>query len=110
MRSTIKRGCVMLAALFMVVGIATSCGGKDHAASPVKSTAAPTLSEAEAPVMSEAEATDIATEAYAYAYPLVTMEYTRRGLTNVARGRRHQSADGTGRAHAPVPRTPRSTR
>jgi hypothetical protein len=83
MRSTIKRGCVMLAALFMVIGIATSCGGKDHAASPVKSTEKPTLSEAEAPVMSEAEATDIATEAYVYAYPLVTMEYTRRGLTNV---------------------------
>jgi len=34
--------------------------------------------------LSEADATDIATEAYLYAYPLVTMEYTRRGLTNVA--------------------------
>ena len=35
------------------------------------------------PGLSQSETTDIATEAYAYAYPLVTMEYTRRGLTNV---------------------------
>ena len=49
MRSTIKRIAVILAALFMVVGITTSCGGKDHAASPVKSTAAPTSAGAKLP-------------------------------------------------------------
>ena len=59
----------------MVAGIATACGGNDHQAPPETTTATPTLSQS--------EATDIATEAYAYAYPLVTMEYTRRGLTNV---------------------------
>ena len=31
MRSTIKRVGVMLAALLMMVGLVTSCGGKDHA-------------------------------------------------------------------------------
>ena len=32
----------------------------------------------------EKEALDNAVEAYVYAYPLVTMEYTRRALTNTA--------------------------
>lgn len=39
--------------------------------------------EAPAPVK-ELEARDAAIEAYIYAYPLVTMEYTRRVMTNVA--------------------------
>ena len=34
--------------------------------------------------LSADEATQIATDAYVYGYPLVTMEYTRRVLTNVA--------------------------
>src|ERR1700722_10339908 len=71
MRSTIKRVGVLLAALMRI----TSCGGNDHPAAPVETSATPGLSQS--------ETTDIATEAYAYAYPLVTMEYTRRGLTNV---------------------------
>ena len=71
MRSTIKRVGAILAALMMI----TSCGGNDHPAAPVEPSATPGLSQS--------ETTDIATEAYAYAYPLVTMEYTRRGLTNV---------------------------
>jgi hypothetical protein len=71
MRSTIKRVGAILAASMMI----TSCGGNDHPAEPVKTSAPPGLSQS--------ETTDIATEAYAYAYPLVTMEYTRRGLTNV---------------------------
>ena len=32
----------------------------------------------------EKEALDTAVDAYVYAYPLVTMEYTRRASTNVA--------------------------
>src|SRR6201996_3431493 len=71
MRSTIKRAGVLLATLMMI----TSCGGNDQPAAPSKTT--------EAPGLSQSEATDIATEAYAYAYPLVTMEYTRRSFTNV---------------------------
>jgi hypothetical protein len=74
MRSNIRRGGVMLAALFIVGGIVTACGN-DHGGGSAKS--------AGASAKSEAEAADVATEAYIYAYPLVTMEYTRRGLTNV---------------------------
>ena len=74
MRSTVKRVGVLLATLMMI----TSCGGNDHPAEPVKTSAAPGLSQS--------EATDIGTEAYAYAYPLVTMEYTRREFTNVPAG------------------------
>lgn len=71
MRSAITRAGVLLATLMII----TSCGGNDQPADPVKK-----------PVvlgLSQSEATDIATEAYAYAYPLVTMEYTRRSFTNV---------------------------
>ena len=71
MRSAITRAGVLLATLMMI----TSCGGNDQPAPPSKTAAAPGLSQS--------EATDIATEAYAYAYPLVTMEYTRRSFTNV---------------------------
>ena len=39
---------------------------------------------AAATTLSPAEAVTIATDAYVYGYPLVTMEYTRRSLTNVA--------------------------
>lgn len=74
MRSPIKRAGVLLAVLMLI----TSCGGNDEPAAPSKT--------AGAPVLSQSEATDIGTEAYAYAYPLVTMEYTRREFTNVPAG------------------------
>ena len=74
MRSTVKRVGVLLATLVMI----TSCGGNDHPADPVKTSAAPGLSQS--------EVTDIATEAYAYAYPLVTMDVTRKHFTNTDKG------------------------
>ena len=40
------------------------------------------------------EAAKIATDAYIYGYPLVTMEYTRRVLTNVAEPSWFERADG----------------
>jgi hypothetical protein len=56
--------------------------------SSTTATAAPSAktSETGAPAagLSEADARDIAVEAYVYGYPLVTMEMTRRVMTNVA--------------------------
>ena len=50
----------------------------------------------------------LATDAYIYGYPLVTMEYTRRVMTNVGGARRHPRADGPvhqGCASIPTPRS-----
>src|SRR4029453_9704118 len=41
---------------------------------------------AQAPAISAAEARDIASEAYLYFYPLVTMDLTRKQLTNIKAG------------------------
>ena len=46
------------------------------------------------------EAMAIGVDAYIYGYPLVTMEMTRRVMTNVAEARRHARADGAVRPHA----------
>ena len=46
-------------------------------------TSNPTQSAHAAP-LTVAEATELGTEAYVYGYPLVTMEYTRRVITNVS--------------------------
>ena len=51
------------------------------------------------------EAAKIATDAYIYGYPLVTMEYTRRVLTNVAEPSAFERADGaTGEGAQPTER------
>ncbi|MFO1205921.1 MAG: DUF1254 domain-containing protein [Burkholderiales bacterium] len=55
----------------------------EHAAAEVKAKAEAEARAAEA-LAKEAEALAIATEAYVYAYPLVTMDTTRRVMTNVA--------------------------
>jgi hypothetical protein len=44
--------------------------------------------------VTEAEAAAIATEAYVYGYPLVTMEYTRRVMSNAARPRGNHAPMG----------------
>ncbi|MCX7892802.1 MAG: DUF1254 domain-containing protein [Burkholderiales bacterium] len=55
----------------------------DQAAAEAKAKAEAAAKAAEAAAR-EAEALALATEAYVYAYPLVTMEMTRRVMTNVA--------------------------
>jgi hypothetical protein len=64
----------------------------DKAAAEVKAKAEADAKAAEA-AAKEAEALALATEAYVYAYPLVTMEITRRVMTNAAK------PEGT---HAPM--------
>ena len=55
----------------------------DKVAAEVKAKAEAEAKAAEA-VAKQAESLALATEAYVYAYPLVTMEMTRRVMTNVA--------------------------
>jgi hypothetical protein len=57
------------------------CGKKEAPAEPAKENAAANAA-AEAAAAKEKEMLTAATDAYVYAYPLVTMEYTRRVLTN----------------------------
>ncbi|WP_431958024.1 DUF1254 domain-containing protein [Nocardia lijiangensis] len=64
-----------VAVLALVVGMLSACGNRDSTGE-----------------QSAAELAAAAVDAYTYAYPLVTMEHTRRALTNVA------SPDG---GHAP---------
>ena len=44
--------------------------------------------------LTEKEATEIGTDAYIFGYPLVTMEFTRRVMTNADRARRQSCPDG----------------
>ncbi|HQR51334.1 MAG TPA: DUF1254 domain-containing protein [Methylophilaceae bacterium] len=79
-----KLASFTMAAIFLT--LAASCGRQEEA--KVENSAA----EAKATIVAdtkEVEALALATEAYVYAYPLVTMEMTRRVMTNVA------SAEGT---------------
>jgi hypothetical protein len=67
----------VIAVVMAISGLA-ACGKKEPAPDTAKEKAS---AEAAA---KEKEALDTAIEAYVYAYPLVTMEYTRRALTNIA--------------------------
>jgi hypothetical protein len=74
------------AAIFLA--LLASCGKQEeakvkNAAAEVKATAEGDAKAAQGAVK-EVETLAIATEAYVYAYPLVTMEITRRIMTNVA--------------------------
>ena len=67
-------------ALLAILSVSfTACTKKETPTEPVKENAT-----ANAATATEKEALDTAVEAYVYAYPLMTMEYTRRVSTNVA--------------------------
>ena len=66
-----------LGILAVVVALAlTACGEKKPAVDATKEKVSAEMAT------KEKEALDAGIEAYIYAYPLVTMEYTRRALTN----------------------------
>ena len=72
---------------FALIGALAGCGEKvdsaaDKAAADVKAKVVADAKAAEA-LLKEKEAQEIGIEAYMYAYPLVTMELTRRVMTNV---------------------------
>jgi hypothetical protein len=86
-----KQPVAVAAAIFLLMTLA-ACSKQeeakvdkavDKAAAELKAKAEADAKAAEA-VAKEAEALAIATEAYVYAYPLVTMDMTRRVMTNVA--------------------------
>ena len=70
-------GGILGIVLIMTLGLA-ACGEKKPAVDENKENASAEVAA------KEKEALDTAVEAYVYAYPLVTMEYTRRALTNTA--------------------------
>ena len=53
--------------------------------------------------ISEQDAHAIGVQAYLYFYPLVTMDLTRKQLTNVVEVRRHSCADEHVRQHPGIP-------
>ncbi len=80
-----KIACIAVTVL--LAATLASCGKQEEAkvekaASAVKKDAVADLKAAEA-AAKELEAREIAIDAYTYAYPLVTMEITRRVITNV---------------------------
>ena len=73
---------------------AVSAGG----VSLLAATSLSSLARAADPIVDLIEGTEefgLAIEAYTFGYPLVTMEMTRRVITNVAGGQRAQGADGS---------------
>jgi hypothetical protein len=77
--------CSAVALVAMLAGCGKQEEAKvDKAAADVKAKADAAAKAAET-AAKEAEAVALATEAYVYAYPLVTMEMTRRIMTNVAK-------------------------
>jgi hypothetical protein len=79
-------GCERKTAETKPISDTSSAGSSSSSATTTTVATSTTSSEPGSPVpgLSEAEAHDIAVEAYIYGYPLVTMEMTRRVMTNVA--------------------------
>src|SRR5512136_3193753 len=72
------KGIAMMVFVFVLAAMLSACGGKPEPAKTEK----PKVDEAAA---KEKEALETGIEAYVYGYPLVTMEMTRRVMTNVVK-------------------------
>jgi hypothetical protein len=68
----------------LTIGVVASVGVVTRAQSP-SSAKPPLQGNGQPSAMTDAQADQLVTEAYVYAYPLVTMEMTRRQFTNVAK-------------------------
>jgi len=80
-----SRTLAAVTVMAVFIPLLTSCGKREEA--KVEKTIDKAAAEVKATATSdvkEAETLALATEAYVYAYPLVTMEVTRRIMTNVA--------------------------
>jgi hypothetical protein len=79
------RTLAAVAVTAMFITLLTSCG--KHEEAKVEKTIDKAAAEVKATATADVKETEtlaLATEAYVYAYPLVTMEFTRRIMTNVA--------------------------
>lgn len=76
-----RKTIAALGAAAILLTLFTACGKQEEAKNDRAATEVKAKAEAEAKA---AEVQALATEAYVYAYPLVTMEMTRRIMTNVA--------------------------
>jgi hypothetical protein len=76
-----RKAIAALAAAAILLTLFTACGKQEEAKSDKAAAEVKAKAEADAKA---AEVQALATEAYVYAYPLVTMEMTRRIMTNVA--------------------------
>src|SRR5512136_434186 len=72
------KGIAMMVFVFVLAAMLSACGEKKEPAKTEK----PKVDEAAA---KEKETLETGIEAYIYGYPLVTMEMTRRVMTNVAK-------------------------
>ncbi|SCX01503.1 Uncharacterized conserved protein [Mycolicibacterium fluoranthenivorans] len=69
----VARALAGLTGLAVIIAMVVACGGKNESPAPSTSTSA---------AATGGDLAAAAQDAYTYAYPLVTMEYTRRVLTN----------------------------
>jgi hypothetical protein len=79
-----KKGMLWMVVAFMFAVVLASCGGKTDTAKTDKAKVE-TASKDSAAKAKEDEALALGIEAYIYGYPLVTMEMTRRVMTNVSK-------------------------
>jgi len=77
-----RKAALWMVFVFVLAALLSACGGKTEQAKTEKSKTDEAAKAAEA-AAKEKEALETGIEAYVYGYPLVTMEMTRRVMTNV---------------------------
>ena len=88
-----RKAALWMVFVFVLAALLSACGGKTEQAKTEKSKTDEAAKAAEA-AAKEKEALETGIEAYIYGYPLVTMEMTRRVMTNVAKPEGKQAPMG----------------